>query len=62
MTLVPNENLDEKPCVFWISYPNHTLFLSDSSLDIKSHASKQKKLNTRTELKKNNILANVYFQ
>ena len=37
-----------KPHVFWISYPNHTLFSSDSSTDIKIYAWKQKKLNQRT--------------
>lgn len=36
--LIPNENLDE----------NHTLFSSDSSLDIEIYTSKQKKLNQRT--------------
>ena len=50
-----------KPHVFWISYPNHTLFSSDSSLDIKIHASKQKKLNIRTEFLTNSILGYLHL-
>ena len=36
-----------KPYVFWISYPNHTLFSSDSSLDSKIYASKKKRRSRR---------------
>lgn len=50
-----------KPHVFWISYPNHTLLSSDSSLDIKIHASKQKKLSIRTEFKNISTLGNLHF-
>jgi len=34
--------------MFWVSYPNHTLFSSDSLLDVEIYTSKQKKLNQRT--------------
>ena len=42
----------------WKPYPNYTLFSSASSLDIKIHSSREKKLNPRTELKKITCICN----